>query len=87
MNADPAALSTPAILRMLFGMPMSGLGVVIAIHWQALWIWMKGAQYYDKPEQRARRTTLARAEASLPGTLLSATLERGTQEEDLRKRA
>jgi uncharacterized protein len=87
LNADPAALTTPAILRMLFGMPMSGLGVLIAINWQALWIWMNGARYYDKPLQRARRTTLARAEASLPGTLLSVTLERGTQEEDLRKRA
>jgi DUF1365 family protein len=82
LNADRAALTTLAILQMLFGMPMSGLGVVVAIHWQALWIWLKGAQYIDKPEQRARRTTLARAEDTLSGTL-----ERGTQEEDLRKRA
>ena len=82
LNAETAALSTPTILRMLFGMPMSGLGVLIAIHWQALWLWIKGAQYNDKPEQRARRTTLARAEEGLSGTL-----ERGTQEEDLRKRA
>jgi uncharacterized protein len=82
LNADPAALSTPAILRMLFGMPMSGLGVLIAIHWQALWIWVKGARYHDKPLQRARRTTLARAEENLSGTL-----ERGMPEEDLRKRA
>jgi uncharacterized protein len=82
LNADPAALSTPAILRMLFGMPMSGLGVLIAIHWQALWIWVKGARYHDKPLQRARRTTLARAEENLSGTL-----ERGKPEEDLRKRA
>jgi uncharacterized protein len=82
LNADPAALTTPVILRMLFGMPMSGLGVLIAIYWQALWLWMKGARYHDKPAQRARRTTLARAETSLSGTL-----ERGTPEEDLRKRA
>ena len=82
LNVNPAALTTRAVLWWLFSMPMSGLGVSIAIHWQALWIWMKGARYHDKPEQRARRTTLARSEENPAGKL-----ERETQEEDLRKRA
>ncbi len=31
------ALSTPAILKWLVTIPISGLGVLIAINWQALW--------------------------------------------------
>ena len=77
LNARPAPLTTPAILRWLITMPMSGLGVLLAINWQAFWIWAKGARYHDKPEQRAKRTTLARPEED----------QAETQEEDLRKRA
>lgn len=70
------ALTTPAILRWLVTMPISGLGVLLAINWQALWIWVKGARYHVKPEQRAKRTTLARPEMDTAAT-----------HEDLRKRA
>ncbi len=35
---------------------------MIAIHWQALRLLMKGARYRDKPEQRAVRTTLTNTE-------------------------
>lgn len=76
LNVRPAALTTPAILRWLVAMPMSGLGVLIAIHWQALWLLMKGARYHAKPEQRAGRTTPARPEEDL-----------ADKHEDLRKRA
>jgi DUF1365 family protein len=44
----------------MVAMPLSGLGVVVAIHWQALRLLLKGAKYRDKPDQRERRTTLAR---------------------------
>jgi DUF1365 family protein len=62
-------------------MPLSGLGVTMAIYWQALRLWLKGAQYHIKPEQRARRTTLARPEADLSRE------ERQADARDLRKRA
>jgi DUF1365 family protein len=55
------------LLRWLLRMPFSGLGVVLAIHWQALFIWLKGAGYRDKPAQRANRTTLAGKTTSPPG--------------------
>jgi DUF1365 family protein len=48
-----------ALLRWLLRMPFSGLGVILAIHWQALFIWLKGAGYRDKPAQRANLTTIA----------------------------
>ena len=76
VNIRAAALTTPAILRWLVQMPISGVGVVIAIHWQALRLWLKRVRYHAKPEQRASRTTLARAEDS-----------QSRAPEDLRKRA
>ena len=57
-------LTTPAVLKWLVAMPISGLGVLIAINWQALGLWLKGARYRAKPEQRAVRTTLAQPETS-----------------------
>lgn len=56
------ALTSPAILKWLLTMPISGLGVLIAINWQALGLWLKGARYRAKPDQRALRSTLARPE-------------------------
>jgi DUF1365 family protein len=82
LNVRPRALTTGSIGQWLLAMPFSGLGVVIAIYWQALRLWLKGAQYRDKPEQRARQTTLARPEANLPSTE-----EQLADAPDLRKRA
>lgn len=47
------------LLAWLFRMPFSGLGVVLAIHWQALFIWVRGAGYRDKPAQRGNRSSVA----------------------------
>ncbi len=82
LNARAQALTSAAIGRWLLAMPLSGLGVTIAIYWQALRLWLKGARYYAKPEQRARRTTLARPEADL-----SIAEDRQADAQDLRKRA
>lgn len=76
LSIRPIALTTSAILKWLVAMPISGLGVMVAIHWQALRLLMKGTRYRDKPEQSAQRTTLARPEVTTPGV-----------SEDLRKRA
>lgn len=62
LTVKATALSSPAILRWLAVMPISGLGVLIAIHWQALRLFLKGAKYRVKPEQRLKRTTLTRRE-------------------------
>lgn len=67
LTVKATALSSPAILRWLVAMPISGLGVVIAIHWQALWLLLKGARYRVKPKQRLKRTTLTRREGQDAG--------------------
>jgi DUF1365 family protein len=82
LHVRPRTLTSGAIGQWLLAMPFSGLGVMIAIHWQALGLWMKGARYHIKPEQRARRTTLARPEANL-----SSKEEWPADAQDLRKRA
>lgn len=51
-------MSGSAILGSMLAMPFSGLGVVFAIHWQAFLLFLRGANYRDKPAQRAERTTL-----------------------------
>jgi DUF1365 family protein len=82
LDVRPRALTSGAIGQWLLEMPFSGLGVILAIYWQALRLWLKGAQYHAKPPQRARRTTLARPEACP-----SAREEWPTDAQDLRKRA
>ncbi|MBI1358983.1 MAG: DUF1365 family protein [Alphaproteobacteria bacterium] len=59
--ARPRPLTDVTIIRQLFAMPLSGLGVVFAIHWQALLLWARGARYHIRPVQRADRTSLAKA--------------------------
>jgi len=67
LSIQPVAMTTLAILKWLIKIPISGVGVMVAIHWQALHLWLKGAGYRDKPEQRAKRTTLAHPEAKSAG--------------------
>lgn len=55
-------LTDAAIGKLLVRMPFSGFGVILAIHWQALKLWLKGAKYRSKPEQRADKTTRAIAD-------------------------
>jgi uncharacterized protein len=73
INALP--LTTPTVLRWLVSVPISGLGVMAAIYWQALRLWLKGARYRVKPAQREKRTTLAGPE------------EKSAEAYELRKRA
>ena len=40
--------------------PFSALGVTIGIHWQALWLWLRGAGYRSKPNPPEQRTTIAK---------------------------
>lgn len=76
LAVTPRRLASGALLKWLAGMPISGLGVMIAIHWQALQLWLKGAGYRGKPDPRARQATLARPEKPATGAVA-----------DVRKRA
>ncbi|MDE8344786.1 MAG: DUF1365 domain-containing protein [Acidocella sp.] len=42
--------SDRSLLRLLFEMPLTPLKVIIAIHWQALKIWVRGAKYHPAPK-------------------------------------
>jgi DUF1365 family protein len=63
--ARRSAMTDAAIARWLVAMPFSGLGVVLAIHWQALALLIRGARYRHKPPQRLVRTTLAEPDLRL----------------------
>jgi len=67
LNVARAALTNSAILNCLISMPMSGLGVMLAIHWQALLLLLRGARYRDKPDQRVNRTTPVKMPAARGG--------------------
>ncbi len=60
LRAGP--LTDGEIAKLLIRMPFSGFGVILAIHWQALKLWLKGAKYRSKPAQRADKTTRAIAD-------------------------
>jgi DUF1365 family protein len=62
LTLRPQALNSGAILRWLASMPISGLGVLIAINSQALILWLKGVRYRARSKQRARTATLSRPE-------------------------
>jgi len=47
--AERRALTDAALLSLFFGMPLMTLGVVAAIHWQALRLWVKGAPFGARP--------------------------------------
>lgn len=67
MTLRPAALNDRAILKWLVTMPISGFGVMAAIHWQALRLWLKGARYRDKPKQGPKFVTLTGSEETSNG--------------------
>lgn len=62
LTVQPRPLTSANLLKWMAAMPISGLGVMFAIHWQALILLLRGAKYRDKPDQSAKRTTLARTE-------------------------
>ena len=47
--AQRVDLSDLALLRLFVQLPMMTLGVVLAIHWQALKLWLKGAPFSPRP--------------------------------------
>jgi Protein of unknown function (DUF1365) len=59
-------LTTAALLRSLFALPLVTLKIVAAIHWEALRLWLKGARLVPRPHTApaniAFTTTLATGE-------------------------
>jgi DUF1365 family protein len=48
-NGRRRGLTTLALLRSLFALPLVTLKIVAAIHWQALRLWLKGARLQPRP--------------------------------------
>lgn len=59
ITARRVPASSSQLLRLAFTMPLSSLGVAAGIHWQALFIWMRGAAYRRKPDPPPRAATIA----------------------------
>jgi DUF1365 family protein len=56
------ALTSGALLRSFFGLPLVSFKVMAAIHWEALRLWLKGARLVPQPNAATQpddKTTLA----------------------------
>lgn len=52
-------LTSRALLRSFFGLPLVTLKIMAAIHWEALRLWLKGARLVPRPSPGAGNTGLA----------------------------
>ncbi len=53
------SLTTAALLRAFFALPLVTLKIVAAIHWEALRLWLKGARPVQRPNAATANTILA----------------------------
>lgn len=53
------SLTTAALLRTFFSLPLVTLKIVAAIHWEALRLWLKGARLVLRPNAADANTILA----------------------------
>lgn len=51
------------LLSVFARLPLMTLGVVAGIHWEALWLWLRGAGYRDKPKPPIAAYTVSRPPA------------------------
>lgn len=68
LHRKPA--KTSAFLRFLLTSPFAGIGVVAAIHWEALKLFIKGMKYHPKPSpprKSSSRSIEASAQANMSG--------------------
>lgn len=59
IKARPLEATGGNFLRLALRNPMFSFGVVFAIHWQALRLWLRGARYHRRPPAPVRPATLA----------------------------
>lgn len=57
--AQQVPANSATFLRLAFSQPLSSLGVMTAIHWQALKVWLRGASYRPKPPPPELPATIA----------------------------
>ena len=55
-NGRRRALTTAALLRSFFALPLVTLKIVAAIHWEALRLWLKGARLVPRPDTAAAKS-------------------------------
>ena len=65
LNAERRDLTDGALMRLFFAMPLMTLGVVAAIHWEALRLWFKGAHFYSRPRGPRASVSVGRASSSV----------------------
>ena len=58
-NGRRRALTTLALLRAFFALPMVTFKIMVAIHWEALRLWIKGARLVPRPPAAEKNTILA----------------------------
>jgi DUF1365 family protein len=64
LQATRRPLTTAALAKLFFSMPFMTLGVVLAIHWQALLLWLKQAPFGARPPGPKRGSSVGRASPS-----------------------
>jgi hypothetical protein len=55
-NGRRRALTTPALLRSVFSLPLVTLKIMAAIHWEASRLWLKGARLVPRPDAATANT-------------------------------
>ena len=87
-NGRRRALTTAALLRAFFALPLVTLKIVAAIHWEALRLWLKGARLVPRPNAAAA-TAPSMPPWRLPSgtTILRSTLPAVGRKPDLREGA
>jgi uncharacterized protein len=55
-NGRRRSLTTAALLRSLFSLPLVTLKIVAAIHWEAMRLWWKGARLVPRPRAAAAKS-------------------------------
>lgn len=82
--AERRALTDAALLKLFFGMPLMTLGVVAAIHWEALKLWIKGAPFGSRPSGPKTGVSVGRAFSRLSWNDVQAMSGRGSNHEQRR---
>jgi hypothetical protein len=82
--AERRTLTDAALLGLFFGMPLMTLGVVAAIHWEALRLWIKGAPFGARPPGPRTGFSVGRAFSRLSWNDVEAMSGRGSIDEQRR---
>ena len=82
--AERRVLTDAALIRLFFGMPLMTLGVVAAIHWEALKLWIKGAPFGARPPGPKTGVSGGRAISRLSWNDVAAMSGRGSSHEQRR---